>query len=537
MDLYDAGADTDLVVAEGNSPRRGLGNSRIRPISTSRLGQAVPLHLLQSNLPSYFGARLYSSSSSSSPPQSSDEQTAGESETNATTPSPIPTTPDGPEAGFASLRGLFGEPRRSWSPPQASSSLSRETDAVDNAQSNRPEQDINPSNNFVDGDPFEDHPNNLFLKAEKEDAKAQAHEMLSSASATEEHSNAALNTLSAEQPTDRSEAGIVSNATPTKPNSIEPSPGFQIRKHIALKEEWSHRKQVIPSREATVRSQQASKGTKAPKPKPLPSWKVDSDVLKGSPRSNEPVIRSVLSESAGSRRPLQSSTSQAPGNVEPSPYNQEPLALSEVPSSGQDSKLKTDTGLTHLTSTGEAHMVDVGQKESTDRVAVAVGFVHFSNDKPYRLIEQNSNKKGDVLGVARIAGIMAAKRCSDIIPLCHPIPITKITLDVRTITAQEAHSIWLTRAGGPTRYGLVAVEARVHTRGQTGVEMEALTAASGACLTVYDMCKAVDKEMVISGARVLYKAGGKSGTYLHEKFNEHPVKEKFLEARWERLNV
>jgi cyclic pyranopterin phosphate synthase len=412
-----------LVVAEGKSPRRGLGNSTIRPTSTSRLGQAVPLHLLQSNLPSYFGARFYSSSTSSSPPQSSDEQIAEEIQTNAT-PSPIPTAADGSEAGFASLRGLFGEPRRSWSPSQASS---RETDAVDNAQSNRPEQ---------------------------------------------------------------------------------------------------------ASIEATFRSQQISRSTRAPKPKPLPLWKFDSDDFKGSPHSNEPVFRSVLSESAGPRRPVQahtpSLTSQAPENVEPSPYDQKPPTLSEVPSSGHDSKLKTDTGLTHLTSAGEAHMVDVGQKESTDRVAVAVGFVHFSNDKPYRLIEQNSNKKGDVLGVARIAGIMAAKRCSDIIPLCHPIPITKVTLDVQHIKPYDAAHIWFLRGGAPTKYGVVAVEARVHTRGQTGVEMEALTAVTGACLTVYDMCKAVDKQMVISGARVLYKAGGKSGTYLHGQFKDHPIKEKFI---------
>ncbi|KAI4841995.1 hypothetical protein E4T44_07567 [Aureobasidium sp. EXF-8845] len=471
-------------------------------------------------MPSSFGARLYSSSTSSSPPQSPDEQTAEEFQTNAT-PSPMPTAADGPEAGFASLRGLFGEPRRSWSSPQASS---RENDAVDNAQSNTLEQDINPSNNFVDGDTFKDHPNNLFFKEEKEDAKAQPYEMLSSASATEKQFNTALNTQSTEQPMDRSGAGIVSNATPTELNSIEPSPEFQIRKFQARNEEWSHQKPVIPPRDATVhRSQQVSKSTKAPKPKPLPSWKVDSDDLKGSSRSNEPVFRSVLSEPGISRRSTQAhppSTSRSPEDVEPSPYDQESSASSEIP--------KTDTGLTHLTSAGEAHMVDVGQKESTDRVAVAVGFVHFGNDKPYRLIEQNSNKKGDVLGVARIAGIMAAKRCSDIIPLCHPIPITKVTLDVQHIKPHDAAHVWFLRGGAPTKYGVVAVEARVHTRGQTGVEMEALTAVTGACLTVYDMCKAVDKEMVISGARVLYKAGGKSRTYIHDQFKDHSVKEKFI---------
>jgi cyclic pyranopterin phosphate synthase len=513
-DLYDTGADIDLVVAKGKSLRRGLGNSTIRPTSTSRLGQDVPLHLLQSNLPSHFGARFYSSSTSSSPPQSSDEQTPEEIQTNVTAPF-IPVAADGSEAGFASLRGLFGEPRRSWSPPQGS---------VDNAQSNRPEQDINPSDNVVDGDPFEDHPNNLFFKAGKEDVKAQPYEMLSSDSATEKQFKAALNTQSADRSMDRSDAGT---------NSIEPLPGFQVQRYtLPHKEEWSRRKKLIASREATFRSQQASKSIKAPKPKPKPLWKVDSDDLKGSPRSNEPVVRSVLPESAAPHRPVQahtpSLTSQAPENVEPSPYDQEPLALSEIPSSGHDFKIRTDTGLTHLTSTGEAHMVDVGQKESTDRVAVAIGFVHFGNGKPYRLIEENSNKKGDVLGVARIAGIMAAKRCSDIIPLCHPIPITKITLDVQHIKPSDAARIPFLKRSTSTTYGVVAVEARVHTRGQTGVEMEALTAVSGACLTVYDMCKAVDKEMIISGARVVYKAGGKSKAYFHAASHNHPVDEKFI---------
>ena len=175
-------------------------------------------------------------------------------------------------------------------------------------------------------------------------------------------------------------------------------------------------------------------------------------------------------------------------------------------------------------------MVDVGGKDFTERVAVAVGFVHFSNSEPYRLITQNLNKKGDVLGVARIAGIMAAKRCSDIIPLCHPIPITKITLNVVTLSPQTATPMRTLFMGGNLviRHGVAAVEARVHTRGQTGVEMEALTAVSGACLTIYDMCKAVDKDMVISGARILYKEGGRSGTYVYKGLEKQSIGDRFI---------
>jgi len=236
-----------------------------------------------------------------------------------------------------------------------------------------------------------------------------------------------------------------------------------------------------------------------------------------------------MSASTKPRQPVQDDAqSSAIENVEQTLHDQQLLSAPNFKASSRHLKLETGTSLTHLTSTGEAHMVDVGQKESTERVAVAVGFVQFSNDEPYRLIKENLNKKGDVLGVARIAGIMAAKRCSDMIPLCHPIPITKITVDVGTLSNKLAFR--LQRGLAVTRHGLVAVEARVHTRGQTGVEMEALTAVSNACLTVYDMCKATDKQMVILGVRVLYKAGGKSGVFLDEKYKDHPVNEKFIKT-------
>ena len=155
--------------------------------------------------------------------------------------------------------------------------------------------------------------------------------------------------------------------------------------------------------------------------------------------------------------------------------------------------------LTHIDATGAAHMVDVGDKAVTTRTAIAEGSVTM---KPETLavILSGQAKKGDVLATARIAGIMAAKKTHELIPLCHPLLLTKVTVD---IVADE------------TLPGLrVAALARVS--GQTGVEMEALTAASVACLTIYDMAKAVDRGMVIGGVRLLEKSGGKSGTWKAE---------------------
>lgn len=166
--------------------------------------------------------------------------------------------------------------------------------------------------------------------------------------------------------------------------------------------------------------------------------------------------------------------------------------------------------LTHVDSSGQAHMVDVGDKQATKRTAIAMGQVTFGNAETVRLILDNSNKKGDVLGVARVAGIMAAKRCSDLIPLCHPIPISKVTVDLYVITPEE-NMTW--QGGRPMDRGGVVIEATVQCTGVTGVEMEALTAVSGAALTVFDMCKAVDRQMEIGGIKVISKTGGKSGAW------------------------
>ncbi|KAK5726964.1 hypothetical protein LTR15_002855 [Elasticomyces elasticus] len=185
--------------------------------------------------------------------------------------------------------------------------------------------------------------------------------------------------------------------------------------------------------------------------------------------------------------------------------------------------------LTHLTSSGEAHMVDVGAKANTRRVAVALAYVRFSNPEPFRLIFENSNKKGDVLGTARIAGIMAAKRTSDLIPLCHPIAISKVEVEAN-LRAATSGQFLATRKRN--RFGVIELQAIVETVGPTGVEMEALSAVTGAALTVYDMCKAVDKFMDIDGAKVVYKTGGRSGTYASsEWFQSDDVGRAWFESR------
>ncbi|CDZ66664.1 Molybdenum cofactor biosynthesis protein C [Neorhizobium galegae bv. orientalis] len=157
------------------------------------------------------------------------------------------------------------------------------------------------------------------------------------------------------------------------------------------------------------------------------------------------------------------------------------------------------TGLTHIGASGEAHMVDVGDKAETTRSATAEGYVRMLPET-LKLIREGNAKKGDVIGTARLAGIMAAKKTSDLIPLCHPLMLTKVVVD---ITEDE------------TLPGL-RVTATAKLTGKTGVEMEALTAASVACLTIYDMAKAVDRAMEIGGIRLLEKTGGKSGTYRAE---------------------
>ena len=150
--------------------------------------------------------------------------------------------------------------------------------------------------------------------------------------------------------------------------------------------------------------------------------------------------------------------------------------------------------LTHLDGSGRARMVDVGEKSVTDRLAVASGFVSMSAEA-LQMVSEASNKKGDVLAIARIAGIQAAKQCSSLIPLCHPLMLDSVNVDLKLVATG------------------IKVEAVCRISGRTGVEMEALTAVSVAALTIYDMCKAADKTMIIRDIQVERKVGGRSGEY------------------------
>ncbi len=155
--------------------------------------------------------------------------------------------------------------------------------------------------------------------------------------------------------------------------------------------------------------------------------------------------------------------------------------------------------LTHFNQAGEAHMVDIADKASTARRAVAAGRIDMQV-QTLDLIQQGKHKKGDVLGVARIAGIMATKRTADLVPMCHPLALTHVSVEFETDAGQSAIECTVT----------------AETTGQTGVEMEALTGVQVTLLTIYDMCKAVDRGMVISDVRLLQKSGGKSGDWQRD---------------------
>ena len=158
----------------------------------------------------------------------------------------------------------------------------------------------------------------------------------------------------------------------------------------------------------------------------------------------------------------------------------------------------TGSALTHFDAQGQAHMVDVGGKAATHRIATAQGHIVMS-PATLAIILAGTAKKGDVLGIARVAGIMAAKKTSDLIPLCHPLALTRVAIDFTTLETSAS----------------IACQATVETVGPTGVEMEALTAVQIALLTIYDMCKAVDRGMTITDVKVLEKHGGKSGSFIN----------------------
>jgi len=152
--------------------------------------------------------------------------------------------------------------------------------------------------------------------------------------------------------------------------------------------------------------------------------------------------------------------------------------------------------LTHFDESGQAHMVNVGDKASTHRIAIATGKIRMLTET-FKMVEAGSHKKGDVLGIARIAGIQASKKTSDLIPLCHPLALTHVSLEFQTNSNDNS----------------ITCQVKAETTGPTGVEMEALTAVQIALLTIYDMCKAVDRGMVMGDVKLIEKSGGKSGEW------------------------
>ena len=156
--------------------------------------------------------------------------------------------------------------------------------------------------------------------------------------------------------------------------------------------------------------------------------------------------------------------------------------------------------LTHFDASGQAHMVNVGDKPNTHRIAIATGKITMLPDT-FKMVESGTHKKGDVLGIARIAGIQASKKTADFIPLCHPLALTHVSLEFALDPKTSS----------------ISCQVRAETTGPTGVEMEALTAVQVALLTIYDMCKAVDRGMVMGDVKLLEKSGGKSGSWVAEK--------------------
>ncbi|KAI4909779.1 uncharacterized protein J4E92_010550 [Alternaria infectoria] len=313
---------------------------------------------------------------------------------------------------------------------------------------------------------------------------------------------------------------------------LQPLPGLRRSRHV----EWRklERTELPGPPRHIVKPPTDSKG-KAPGTTSLQDF-LDSmnEVAAHSPFEAErrQQQRPLSMMDGGMEVPVQqpSSAQQPVSQTKPTP-SQSQLQQSQLQQS------PSQPSLPHLTPSGSAHMVSVSAKEHTTRTAIAVGTVYFTNAVPLRLIRSNANKKGDVLGTSRIAGIMAAKKCPDLIPLCHPIALTHVSVELRlfgekwdprttTTTTKEGEMEGIMgvlerseilggkekmRKMGKMGFGGVNIEAKVQCTGPTGVEMEALTAVMGAALSVVDMCKAVDRAQRVSGVRVVMKEGGRSG--------------------------
>lgn len=442
----------------------------------------LPVHLLPSQSAAHIQARAYSSSSGDQQPEKNDAKQIDE-----TTKSP-PTT-----FGFQSLSGLFQQPLRSrYSRPREPFDQVAAEDAKASLEQGASASGVGAT--FFQSST--EAPPRSLQSVEGSDVSEQV------ATPTGRESETKVFTAAnSDIPTTSSET-IVSETQ--KPSSR------RIRRHFTAGNS-NHAFYKLG------RLEEAKRRRAARVPNPYARSNTDGN----------PQARRVQSTAKTPARPWGLSGHKA----EQHNQNAESQASATLPSADHDvaesaSPLSIKTygstppqparALTHVRSSGEAHMVDVGDKAATKRVAIAFGTVRFSNTEPFRLIIENNNKKGDVLGVARIAGIMAAKRTSDLIPLCHPIALTKVELDIKLEPSGIKNS-WIRSSN----FGVVTIQALVECTGPTGVEMEALTAVSGAALTIYDMCKAVDKRMSLGTAFMVYKSGGRSGLFLNEAWYDH----------------
>lgn len=458
--------------------------------SNSPAWSRVPFHLLHTSGAPSVQARYYSSSSSGENNESNhpaDGQTPTQS-----APSRVASA-----FGFQSLSSLFEQPAKArYNKPREREESEKSTDSPDPKAVSEKES---PASSANEGNLFQrSEPSLTVMVGEGSDVPKTQDGTHTEAAATKGEPERA-------SPVDQPSPTAQNGFSPTGNKSTRP-PSTRIRRHQVEESDWGTAQTTWVQRRANPFETRPSKmgfdsaSTPQPPTKESP-W--------GLEKEGRETVESILEPSFSLQSP----------SPEPLPEtNQEPDAFPsphQVPEEQLEPK-----SLTHVNSSGEARMVDVGAKASTKRVAIANTRVRFSNPEPLKLIIENTNKKGDVLGVARIAGIMAAKKTSDLIPLCHPIQLTKVQVNLelglpRVVT-------------GGSMFGSVQILAQVECTGQTGVEMEALTAASVAALTVYDMCKAVDKDMHLGSNFVAYKSGGKNGVYAREPWATSVGKEWFV---------
>ncbi|KAI6866962.1 molybdenum cofactor biosynthesis prote [Hortaea werneckii] len=485
-----------------------FSGTRSIPGPSSRAWQNIPTHLLgaANSLPQI---RAYSSSSSHKP---SGVEDSGEDVGDSSKPADqSQQAPDFAPFGFQSLSGLFEQPPRGR--------YSRPKDPQDwqatsgGAESDEPRPQKNPEET-------EDHP-----LASTVPASAMDKDLIEPSGATlgtklgpdgqysqiEEERKISGDVAFSSSLSEHKMLASQEKPRSSKKGRNSPSSRGRLERH--MDRVWDRRRRargvkssgqpfISPKHPAS-----SSTAVQSPKPRQRNPFSLSSPPQEPS---NTSVRRVQLGTSTPKQTawglPINESATESRDSNEVPEAAGPALRAKVAPSvSGADKGLPNQK-LSHLTSSGDAHMVDVGGKAATRRVAIAFGYVRFSNPEPFRLVSENSNKKGDVLGVARIAGIMAAKRTSDLIPLCHPLPITKVEVDVQIREPSTSSTLWK-----DNEHGIATIQAQVECFGPTGVEMEALTAVATASLTVYDMCKAVDHLMRIETSRVVYKSGGKNG--------------------------